>query len=118
MKNLTFSRRFGFAFAGITTALHERSFRTQLVFGLLAGVALVALRPALIWWALVGVMITLVLAAELFNTALEHLCDHLHPEAHPAIKSVKDLAAGAVLVLSGGAVGVALLMVWSVVQSR
>ena len=114
-KNLVFLRRFGFAVAGIRHALRERSFRTQLGVGVLAGFALVVLRPDPVWWALVGVMVSLVLAAELFNTALEALCDHLHPEPHPAIKVVKDVSAGAVLVLSLGALWVALLMVLSVV---
>ena len=59
-------------------------------------------------------MIVLVLAAELFNTALEQLCDHLHPEKHANIKVVKDVAAGAVLILSIGALWVALLMILSV----
>ena len=56
-------------------------------------------------------MVSLVIAAELINTALEHLADHLHPEQHPRIKIVKDCAAAAVLILSAGALWVALLMV-------
>lgn len=77
----------------------------------LLGLAVV--RPALLWWALVGAMVALVLAAELFNTALEHLVDHLHPEPHPRIKVVKDCAAAAVLVLSLGALWVGILMLLS-----
>jgi diacylglycerol kinase (ATP) len=53
----------------------------------------------------------LVLVAELFNTALESLIDHLHPEIHPAIKIAKDSAAGAVLLLSAGAVIVGIIVV-------
>ena len=45
-------------------------------------------------------MIGAVLAAETFNTALEHALDRLHPEQDPAIGLAKDCAAGAVLVLS------------------
>ena len=48
-----------------------------------------------------------VLAAELFNTALEELTDHLHPGRHARIKIVKDVAAAAVLVASLGALCVA-----------
>jgi len=53
-----------------------------------------------------------VLAAELFNTALEHLADHLHPEVDPRIGLVKDCAAAAVLVaaIAAAAVGIALLV--------
>lgn len=42
--------------------------------------------------------IGLVFAAELFNSALENLADHLSPEQHENIKKVKDLSAAAVLV--------------------
>lgn len=115
-KNQSFLHRFRFAATGIRVALRESSFRTQLVFGVLAGIALAVLQPALIWWALVGAMVSLVLAAELFNTALEQICDHLHPEQHPNIKIVKDASAGAVLLLSVGSLWVALLMVLSAVQ--
>ena len=41
-----------------------------------------------------------VMAAEMFNTALEELCDKLSSEYHPLIKFAKDCAAGAVLVLA------------------
>ena len=81
---------------------------------LLAG--MIWLRPALVWWALIGVMVTLLLAAELFNSAIENLADHLHPERHPRIGLVKDIAAGAVLVLGIGAVWVAVLAALSVLR--
>ena len=53
-----------------------------------------------------------VFAAEMFNTAIEHLADHLHPETDPHIRIVKDCAAAAVLVavLGALAVGLALLI--------
>jgi len=40
----------------------------------------------------------LVWIAEIINTAIEHLADHITKERHPEIKIIKDLAAGAVLV--------------------
>lgn len=52
----------------------------------------------------------LVTGAEVMNTAVERLCDHVHPGPHPEIGRVKDLAAGAVVLcavfaaLTGGAV--------------
>jgi undecaprenol kinase len=51
-----------------------------------------------------------VIAAELFNTALEHLVDHLHPETHPRIRIVKDCAAAAVLITVCGALVVGLAL--------
>ena len=49
-------------------------------------------------WLLIGFCITLVIALEMINTAIEALADHLHPGIHPKIGLVKDLAAGAVLI--------------------
>jgi len=111
MKNRPFSSRVNFAIAGLRAAWqHEKSFRTQGWFALAALLLLLLLRPALLWWALIGVMVMLVLAAELINTAVEHLADHLHPEQHPKIKLVKDCTAAAVLLLSLGALWLVIML--------
>lgn len=116
MKNQGFNKRLGFALQGLRHAWrHEASFRTQIVIAPLVLGVLAWTRPHLLWWALVGVMLVLVLAAELFNTALEHLADVVSPQAHPAIKIAKDCAAGAVLMLSVGSLWVALLLLLSVI---
>lgn len=108
MKNRPFLQRSGFALAGIAHALRaEQSFRTQVVAAAAILGVLAWLRPAPLWWAVVILTVAVVLAAELFNTAIEVLVDHLHPEQHPRIKIMKDCAAGAVLVASLGALGVA-----------
>jgi len=108
MKNRSFAVRLGFALGGIVHALRaERSFRTQAIAAVAVVIVLSWLRPAPIWWAVIGLTCAAVLAAELLNTALEHLADHLHPDQHPSIKVVKDLGAAAVLVLSVGALLVA-----------
>jgi len=110
MKNSPLHERFGFAWAGIVSAWRrEPSFRLQLAAFAALVLALIALRPAAIWWALCLAMALLVLAAELFNTALESLIDHLHPEMHPAIKTAKDCAAAAVLLVSLAALAVGVM---------
>jgi diacylglycerol kinase (ATP) len=50
---------------------------------------------ALTWAALMGSLL-LLLAAEFLNTAIERLCNHVHPEKHEAIKVTKDLASAGV----------------------
>jgi diacylglycerol kinase (ATP) len=116
LKNRPFTQRLAFAWAGLKSAWRsEASLRTQVLMSGLLLVALVILRPAAVWWALSGVMAAMVIAAELVNTALEHLADHLHPEQHPRVKLVKDCAAAAVLILSLAALWVAVMMVVSVV---
>jgi undecaprenol kinase len=110
-KNLSFSRRLGFAAAGFAHALRgERSLRTQLAILVVVVAALLYVRPAALWWALVSICAAAVLAAELFNTAIEHLADHVHPDLHPQIRIVKDCAAAAVLCTSLGAVGVGIAL--------
>lgn len=111
VKNQPFSTRLRFALAGLMHALRtEQSLKTQASALLLVVIALIALRPAPLWWALVILSSAGVLAAELFNTAIEHLADHLQPEQHPEIRIVKDCAAAGVLLMVMGAIGVALAL--------
>lgn len=113
MKNKPFHKRLGFAITGIAEGWRfEKSFRAHVALAILAAVALGVLRPAPLWWAIVILTIGLVLAVELINGALEALIDHLHPELHPRIRVVKDMAAGGVLIVAVCAVLVAALMVW------
>lgn len=107
-----FRKSFGFALAGIAAAWRsEFNFRVHVACAVLLALVLVVLRPAALWVALCIVMAALVLAAELFNTAIESLCDHLAPEIHPAVKKTKDCAAAAVLVTSAGALIVGVMTV-------
>lgn len=108
MKNQPFLTRLGFALDGLVGALRsEHSFKVHAAAAVAVLGILAWARPGPLWWAVVLLTIVLVLAAELVNTAVEHLADHLHPEQHPRIKAVKDCAAAAVLVASVGALGVA-----------
>ena len=113
MKRYSFVRRLGFAVDGIRAAWRrERNFRIQLVFaGALVGL-LLALRPGFYWAAILLMVAALVLSAEMINSALEALIDHLHPDIHPEIRIIKDMAAGAVLVFSLTALLIAALFAW------
>ena len=116
MKNQSFSRRLGFALTGLrATWQTESSFKFHVVATVAVLGALVWWRPAPLWWAVIALAIGTVMVAEIFNTALEYLADHLHPEQHPRIKVVKDCAAGAVLIASVTALAVAAAFVYSVV---
>ena len=111
-KNQTFRARLGFALRGLAHGLStERSLRLQL--GALAALvlALIIVRPGALWWALALLAGAGVLAAELLNTAIERLADHLHPEVHPGIRVAKDCAAAGVLVAALGALAVAVALV-------
>ena len=112
MKSRRFRERIGFAIEGIRTGYgRENSFRTQIRLAGLALLALIVLRPALVWWALIALTCALVLAFELVNSAVEAVIDRLHPEIHPSIKVAKDMLAGAVLVMSIASLAVGAAMV-------
>ena len=107
-KNQPLWRRMGFALAGLMHGLRtENSVRFEAVVFVLVLVTLVVLRPEPIWWAAAALASAGVLAAELLNTAIETLADHLCPEIHPKIRVVKDCAAAAVFVSVIGALVVA-----------
>ena len=117
-KNQSLSVRMRCALAGLGHALRtERSLRTQIIVLIGVALALMILRPAPLWWALVIVCSTAVIAAELFNTAIERLADPLHPQLHPEIRIVKDCAAAAVLCSSVGALGVAVALLVAIARS-
>lgn len=103
---------FGYAFAGIAAAWRTQpNVRIHLVLGavLVLGGAVVRIGPT--GWAIVALAIGLVVAAELFNTALEAAVDLASPQDHPLAKLAKDIAAAGVLVASvaAAAAGIAVL---------
>jgi len=101
MKGQPLHRRLGFALSGWKEGYRgESSLRAQAQAAVLALLATAWVGPPLIWWALIVVSIALVLAAELFNTALECMVDGLHPDRAEFVRQAKDCSAGAVLVLS------------------
>lgn len=108
MKGQQLVIRLRFALNGLILALRRESslrFQITIAAGVLA--VLWATDSPPLWWALGFLSIGLVLVAELFNTALEAWVDHLHPNRHPEVGAVKDIAAGAVLVASAIALAVA-----------
>lgn len=107
-KNQPFFKRLQFALAGLREGIRaEHSLRLQVAACVGVLFTLCLFRPEPIWWAVTLLSCALVIMAELFNTAMEHLTDHLHPEIHPRIGLVKDIAAAAVLVAVLGALGTA-----------
>lgn len=113
MKGHGFLARLGYAWAGLRAAWRmEKSLRTHALAAVtVLGLLLTTHAPG-VWWAVMALTVALVLATELLNTALEALCDHLHPQRHEAIKLTKDIAAAAVLLSSLAAliVGAAFLV--------
>ena len=63
-------------------------------------------------WRWLTVAIVLVWVAETMNTAFEFVCDVISPEFHVSVAKAKDIAAGAVLICSAGAVVLGLSTFW------
>jgi diacylglycerol kinase (ATP) len=117
MKGKPFSDRLVFALEGLRAAFrHEASFRFQCIAAVGAISVTVLLEPPVFWVALIVVMVVLVLAAELFNTALEHLVDGLHPGQAEFVRIAKDCSAAAVLVFSMASMLIFALMLWDVLR--
>lgn len=63
-------------------------------------------------WIIILICITLVLATESINTAVELMCDHVSPEYHKRIKCIKDVSAFAVLVSAIASLTIGILIFW------
>jgi diacylglycerol kinase len=104
-----FWRSFSFAGKGVWHVVRtQRNMKVHLAAALAAIVAGVILRITAADWAAVLAVIGLVLTAETLNTVVEALVDLCTDEYHPTAKAAKDMAAGAVLISSAAAVGVAI----------
>ncbi|WP_055107426.1 diacylglycerol kinase family protein [Paenibacillus ihumii] len=93
------SDTFRYAAEGIVSALKsERNMKIHLLAAIIVLLAAAYFRLPVRDVALLLIVIGLVIAAELVNTALEAVVDLVSPEWHPLAKAAKDAAAGAVLV--------------------
>lgn len=105
-----------FAFRGIWMAFR---YERNMLFHLLAAVVVIVLNVSLAVtktdWLFTLILIGLAWAAEIVNTAIERLADHVSPDHHPLIGSVKDLAAGAVLVICITAAVCGVIIYWGYV---
>ncbi|MBT2288114.1 diacylglycerol kinase family protein [Paenibacillus albidus] len=93
-----FWHSFRFAAHGIAAAFKsELNMKVHTIFALVVLLAAAFFRLPVASWMILAVAITLVLTAELLNTAIEATIDLVSPELHPLAKKAKDTAAGAVL---------------------
>ncbi|QIY89570.1 diacylglycerol kinase family protein [Chryseobacterium gallinarum] len=62
--------------------------------------------------ALILIVSFAVLSAEIFNTAIERICDIIQPDFDKRIGFIKDIAAGAVVLMAIVSVIVGILVYW------
>jgi diacylglycerol kinase len=93
-----FLSRLGFALQGwIHFFRTEANGRIQAVVSVVVVAAGFFFKVSLQEWLWILLCIGMVTGLEMVNTSIETLSNRLHPERHPDIKIVKDVAAGAVL---------------------
>ncbi|MFB5759269.1 diacylglycerol kinase family protein [Paenibacillus medicaginis] len=102
---------FRYALEGIGYTLRTQiNMRVHAVIALGVIAAGIVFRISRMEWLFILAACAFVIAAELFNTAVEAVVDLVSPKVHPLAKAAKDAAAGAVLlaavfaVITGGVV--------------
>ncbi len=97
--NLLYS--FYYAFRGIITAIkEERNMKIHVSIATLVVILGLLLTLSKIEWFSIIIIISLVISAEIFNTAIETVVNLVSPKYNELAKKAKDLSAGAVLVLA------------------
>jgi diacylglycerol kinase (ATP) len=92
---------FGFAINGLFAAIKTEShLQIHLVATLVVVIASVYFKISKTEWIAIIICCGTVIASELFNSAIEKVCDIISPEKNHKIKFIKDVSAAAVLVLS------------------
>lgn len=105
-KNRTLVASMEFAITGIITAFkEERNMRKHMISAILAIIAGTVFRISVTEWLFLLLAIFLVITFEIINSAIENVVD-LASNYHFSMlaKNAKDMAAGAVLIISGYAV--------------
>jgi diacylglycerol kinase len=92
-------RSLRYAIAGLRRFVNrEHNARIHLVATILVIIAARVLAVSASEAAILALVTGLVWVAEILNTCVEKLADHITKDRHPEIEVIKDLAAGAVLV--------------------
>ena len=93
------AKSFRFAFEGLHYFFNTQHNAIVHALATLAAIALAVIAQLPMTKFLIIIMVIgLVWMAELFNTAIEQLCDMVSPQQNARIKYIKDVAAAAVLV--------------------
>ena len=78
----------------------EQSFRIQVAIALLVMVAGIVFQVKTYEWIILVLLVGSVLTLELINSIFERMVDSFKPRIHPMVKDIKDIMAGAVLIVS------------------
>jgi|SRR5205085_11057968 len=102
-----------FAFRGIGLAVRlEKNMIIHLIAALAVMTINFFLEVSRVEWLLSIALIGIVFGAEIFNTAIEKLADRVTRQQDPIIGQVKDLSAGAVLIVCIAAAVCGVIIYW------
>ena len=104
-------KSFGYAFAGFRYALkRDQNLRVHFLAAILVIIASLSFHVNAFEMGILGVMILLVIVAEMLNTAIEKMVDLITTEHREDAKIAKDVASAMVLVTAFGSVIVGVLV--------
>jgi len=99
----TWKRKFRDAFAGLRQSVQQQSsYKVHFLFAFLVIITGFLLSLDTIRWSIVIFCIIIVLAGEMFNTAIEELAKAITDQYDESIAKALNIASGAILVLSLG----------------
>lgn len=100
-KNNSFLFRLKNALVGVLNTIQtEQNFRIQLLISVMVLLGGIGFKLSTPEWTIIIFCISLVLALELMNTAIENVVDLVTNDYHPLAKKAKDAAAASVLIFS------------------
>ncbi|MCE9603567.1 MAG: diacylglycerol kinase [Planctomycetia bacterium] len=109
MLDRSWRRKFHCAFRGLKRGMRgESSFFVHVFAAAAVVVAAGAFDADRYEWCLLGLCITTVFTAEMFNSSIEHLAKAVDRNFNPHLRDALDIAGGAVLLASLGAAALGL----------
>ncbi len=110
---MRFLKSFQYAVRGFVYCINnERNMRIHTVVAVYVFAFSFFFRLTRAGYAALFLTFACVMAAELFNTVSEELCDMIASSFHPAVRIIKDMASGGVLVGAFFAVCVGISLFW------
>ncbi|MBF0694732.1 MAG: diacylglycerol kinase family protein [Flavobacterium sp.] len=88
----------------------EHSIMTQIFIAMVMIVAGFYFEISRTEWILQTLTIGVVLGVEGMNTAIEKICDFIHPGYHERIGFIKDISAGAVMLVAISAIAIGMMI--------
>ena len=106
-----FINSFKYAIQGIFTSFKtEKNMKIHILIMLLVIIAGILLKISKLEWIICIILFSIVIAGELFNTAIETVVDMVMPDKNEKAKIAKDVSAGAVLLVAIGAAIIGLMI--------